>query len=95
MLEVDETDEFLEWIDSLRSAQVRSRIRTRLRRLSWGNPGPHRVLAGGIVELKIDHDAGYRVYYTRIGPARRLVLRGGDKQSQQRDIEAARRAARE
>ncbi|BCT92505.1 addiction module antitoxin RelB [Lysobacter helvus] len=95
MIEVVESEEFRAWRGALPSQRVRNQIRTRLGRLAFGNPGAHRVLDGGIVELKIDIGPGYRVYYARVTQARFYVLRGGNKQTQQRDIEAARRAARE
>jgi putative addiction module killer protein len=67
----------------------------RVFRLAHGNPGQHRVLTDGVVEMKIDHGPGYRVYYTRHGAELVLLLVGGDKTSQQRDIEAAIRLAKE
>lgn len=56
----------------------------------FGNPGQHRVLAGGICELKVDHGPGYRVYYVHHGATLVVLLCGGDKRSQQKDIRAAR-----
>ena len=95
MIEVEKTEQFLQWFEALRSPKAQIQIVTRLSRLALGNPGVHRVLDAGIVELKVDHGAGYRVYYTRVGHTRLLVLRGGTKQTQQGDIEAARRAAKQ
>ena len=66
-----------------------------MRRLSFGNPGQHRALAGGVVEMKIDFGPGYRVYFTRRGEELLLLLVGGDKGTQQRDIEIATRLAKE
>ena len=60
-----------------------------------GNPGQHRVLTGGVVELKIDYGPGYRVYYTQRGAELILLLIGGDKSSQQEDIRTAHRLAKE
>jgi putative addiction module killer protein len=60
-----------------------------IERLIEGNPGQHSVLTDGIVELKIDFGPGYRVYYTRRGERLLLLLAGGDKSSQQRDIQLA------
>ncbi len=67
----------------------------RVFRLAHGNPGQHRVLTDGVVELKIDHGPGLRVYFTRRGAELVLLLAGGDKSSQQQDIETAIRLAKE
>jgi putative addiction module killer protein len=64
-------------------------------RLAHGNPGQHRVLTSGVVEMKIDHGPGYRVYFTRRGDELVLLLAGGDKTTQQQDIDAAIRLAKE
>lgn len=93
-VQLEATREFRVWIDALRDRQGRSRILMRIHRLAHGNPGKHRHLAGGISELKIDVGPGYRVYYTRRGPQLLLLLAGGDKSSQQRDIDLATELAR-
>lgn len=67
----------------------------RIDRLVHGNPGQHRNLAGGISELKVDSGPGYRVYYTIRGRRLLLLLAGGDKASQSKDIVKARRLAKE
>ena len=67
----------------------------RVFRLAGGNPGQHRVLTDGVVEMKIDYGPGYRVYFTRRGDELVLLLIGGDKATQQRDIEVAIRLAKE
>ena len=69
--------------------QARARIRTRIDRLALGNMGDHRVLDGGLTELKIDWGPGYRVYFGRVGNTVVLLLCGGDKRSQQQDIRTA------
>ena len=94
LVQVEATREFRIWIDALRDRQGRSRILVRIRRLAHGNPGKHRQLAGGIAELKVDVGPGYRVYYTRRGPRLLLLLAGGDKSSQQRDIALAKELLR-
>ena len=76
-----------------RDGQARDRILIRVRRLAMGNPGEYRALQGGLFELKIDWGSGYRVYYTWRGTALILLLCGGDKRTQQRDIQAARALA--
>jgi putative addiction module killer protein len=79
----------------LRDKAVRLRVEARVRRLSLGNPGQHRALTHGVVEMKIDVGPGYRVYFTQRGAELLLLLAGGDKASQQRDIEAAIRITKE
>lgn len=72
----------------------RARILARIRRLGDGNPGDHRTLTAGISELRIDTGPGYRVYYTQRGNELIILLAGGDKGTQQRDIEKAAALAR-
>jgi putative addiction module killer protein len=80
---------YRDWIDSLRDPMGRARILVRVDRLVHGNPGQHRRLAGGVSELKIDVGPGYRVYYTERRGWVIILLAGGDKSSQQQDIEKA------
>lgn len=89
MFEVRKTGAFDAWIATLRDRQARARILVRIDRLAMGNPGQHRVLAGGVSELKIDHGPGYRVYYHQRGSTLVILLCGGDKQSQRSDIRSA------
>jgi putative addiction module killer protein len=95
VFEVLRTDTFDAWLRALRDHDARARILVRLRRLSLGNPGQHRVLKDGIVELKIDYGPGYRVYYTQRGKLLVLLLCGGDKATQKTDIAEATRLAKE
>lgn len=83
------TQEYLEWINGLRDVVGRARIQVRVDRLVHGNPGQHRVLSSGVCELKIDVGPGYRVYYTERGGVLIVLLAGGDKSSQARDIRSA------
>jgi putative addiction module killer protein len=94
-MRVEATPEFREWIDALKDLAGRARIQVRIDRLIHGNPGQHRILAGGISELKVDSGPGYRVYYTVRGTRLLLLLIGGDKSSQAKDILKARRLAKE
>jgi putative addiction module killer protein len=80
---------FMDWLRNLRDIQARARIRTRLDRLALGNMGDHRVLDGGVIELKVDWGPGYRVYLGKLGTTLVLLLCGGDKRSQQQDISKA------
>lgn len=89
MIEVRKTETFAAWFGALRDREARLRIQVRIDRLVTGNPGQHRVLTGGIRELKIDHGPGYRVYYVQHGDTLVILLCGGDKHSQQKDIRTA------
>lgn len=89
MLELRRTAEYDHWMRMLRNIQVKARINARIRRLTQGNPGQHRVLTGGIIEMKIDCGPGYRVYCTKRGSTIIILLCGGDKASQQTDISRA------
>ncbi|MEG4852081.1 type II toxin-antitoxin system RelE/ParE family toxin [Microcoleus sp. B5-D4] len=77
---------FAEWIDSLRDRNTRAKINNRLRRVSLGNLGDYRSVGGGVFELRIDWGPGYRVYFGQIGLTIVLLLCGGDKSTQDRDI---------
>ena len=74
------------WIDGLRNVKGRERILDRLERLEHGNLGSHRSVGHGICELKIDHGPGYRVYFARRGTTIGLLLCGGDKSTQPKDV---------
>jgi len=86
---VEKTDLYREWLDSLKDRAGRARILVRVDRLIHGNPGQHRDLTDGVSELKIDCGPGYRVYYALRGTNLLLLLAGGDKSTQQKDIAMA------
>ena len=88
-MRVEKTDQYREWLDALRDRTGRARILVRVDRLIEGNPGQHRDLTDGVSELKIDVGPGYRVYYTHRGNRLVLLLAGGDKSTQQKDITTA------
>jgi putative addiction module killer protein len=88
-MRVEITKTYLEWQSNLKDLVVRARIQARVERLRLGNPGHHRVLSDGVIELKLDFGAGYRVYYTQRGKTLIILLAGGDKSSQQADIKTA------
>lgn len=88
-MRVETTEVYLEWINSLKDRVGRARIQVRVDRLVHGNPGQHRVLTDGVWELKIDFGPGYRVYYMERAGVVIVLLAGGDKSSQQKDIRAA------
>jgi len=93
-METKRTPQFTAWIDGLKDITGRARILARIRRLADGNPGDHRNLTGGVSELRVDVGPGYRVYYTQRGNELIILLVGGDKASQQRDIDKAKEIAR-
>lgn len=88
-MRVELTEVYREWIDGLRDHVGRARIQVRVDRLVHGNPGQHRVLTGGVRELKVDVGPGYRVYYTERAGVLIVLLAGGDKSSQAKDIRTA------
>ena len=93
MIEVRRTQEFAEWLMALKDRQGRARILTRIDRLADGNAGKHRSLGGGIFELKVDFGPGYRVYYVNLGSVVVVLLCGGDKSTQVKDIRRAKELA--
>ena len=93
-MRVEKTDEYRDWIDELKDRSGRARILVRVDRLIDGNPGQHRDLTDGVSELKITFGPGYRVYYTQRGDRLLLLLVGGDKSTQQKDIATAIRLAK-
>jgi putative addiction module killer protein len=88
-MRVETTKVYLDWINSLNDRAGRARIQVRVDRLVHGNPGQHRALTDGVFELKIDFGPGYRVYYTERAGVVVVLLAGGDKSSQQKDIKTA------
>lgn len=88
-MRVETTKVYLDWINSLKDRAGRARIQVRVDRLVHGNPGQHRVLTDGVCELKVDFGPGYRVYYTERTGVVIVLLAGGDKSSQQKDIATA------
>jgi len=95
VLAVRQTAAVARWFARLHDRQARARILVRIRRLSLGNAGDTRSVGAGVSELRIPHGRGYRVYFTRRGETIVVLLIGGDKRSQERDILLARRLARE
>ncbi len=93
MLTLRRTRLFDEWLRQLRDERARERINVRLRRLAAGNAGETRSVGGGVVELKIDYGPGYRVYFIHRGMEIVVLLCGGDKSSQSKDIKTAKMLA--
>ncbi|MCC6239131.1 MAG: type II toxin-antitoxin system RelE/ParE family toxin [Phycisphaerales bacterium] len=88
-MRVEKAEAFGRWIDNLKDKPGRARILMRVDRLIHGNPGTHRNLTEGVSELKIDFGPGYRVYYSIWGDRLLLLLGGGDKSTQRRDVQNA------
>ena len=94
MIEVRRTAEFDQWINDLRDHVARARIMIRIDRLALGNPGDVKPVGEGISELRIAHGPGYRVYFMQRGDVVVILLCGGDKSTQSRDIAKAKILAR-
>ena len=95
MIEVRQTDVFTDWFAGLRDREARARITVRIRRLSLGNPGDVKPVGSGVSEMRIDYGPGYRVYFVGRGDAVVVLLCGGDKRQQDRDIARALELAQE
>ena len=93
MNEVRQTDEFRAWLAGVRDDKAVARIGGRIRRMEQGNPGDVKSIGRGLFEMRIDYGPGYRVYYVRRGQIVIVLLCGGDKRGQQRDIRRARALA--
>jgi putative addiction module killer protein len=94
MIEIRKTDAFAEWLDSLRDIQARARVQARIERLAAGNPGDVEPVGEGVSELRINYGPGYRVYFKQRGRQIIILLAGGDKNTQAKDIKAALRLSR-
>ena len=95
MIEVRQTDVFTDWFAGLRDREARARITVRIRRLSLGSPGDVKPVGSGVSEMRIDYGPGYRVYFVRRGDTVVVLLCGGDKRNQDRDIARALKLAQE
>lgn len=92
MLEILQTDEFIKWMKRLQDADARARINVRIRRISLtGNFGDTKPVGDEVYELRINYGSGYRVYYSQHRSEVVLLLIGGNKSSQQKDIDKAKR----
>jgi len=94
MIEIRQTKVYSKWFSKLRDRQARARINVRIRRLSLGNPGDVKPVGEGVSELRIDYGPGYRIYFIQQGSAVVILLAGGDKRKQSRDIQTAMELAR-
>jgi putative addiction module killer protein len=89
MTELRTTPEFASWIDNLRDLRARARVQIRIQRLADGNPGDVKPVGRGVSELRVDYGPGYRVYFTQRRGVFVMLLCGGDKRTQERDIKQA------
>ena len=95
MIEVQQSATFTRWLRSLRDAWARARIVARIDRMAAGNLGDAKPVGGGLIEMRVHYGPGYRVYFMQRGTALIILLCGGDKREQTKDIESARRIAPE
>ncbi|MGA2797904.1 MAG: type II toxin-antitoxin system RelE/ParE family toxin [Thermoguttaceae bacterium] len=89
MIEIRQTEVFANWFRALRDRQARARIQVRIDRMQLGLPGDVKSVGGGVSELRIDYGPGYRVYFMRRGRELIILIAGGDKRTQDRDIKKA------
>ena len=94
MIEIRQTETYAKWFSSLRDRHAKARIDIRIRRLSLGNPGDVKAVGEGVSELRINYGSGYRVYFVQHGQTVVILLAGGDKRTQDRDIKTALELAR-
>lgn len=94
MIEMRKTEIFAKWIDGLKDIRARARILVKIERLAIGNPGDVKAVGEGVSELRIDYGPGYRVYYKKQGQKVVILLAGGDKKTQAKDIQKALRLAK-
>ena len=95
MVEVRQAARFAKWLEDLRDLRGRARVQARIERLIGGNPGDVKPIGAGVSELRINYGPGYRVYFQQRGSTLIILLAGGDKSTQARDIEEALLLARQ
>ena len=93
VFDVVESDAFVKWIERIRDRRAVARIQARLRNVTMGNFGDVRPVGDGVSEMRIHYGPGYRLYFMRRGEAVVVLLCGGDKDRQQRDIILGKRIA--
>jgi len=94
MIELRKTELFARWLDGLADVRARARVQVRLERLAGGNTGDVEPVGEGVSELRINYGPGYRVYFKQRGRQLIILLAGGDKRTQAKDIQTALRLAR-
>jgi putative addiction module killer protein len=95
VLEVQKTEEFDEWLSGLADQRAQAKIVSRVERLGFGNPGDVKAVGEGISEMRVSYGPGYRIYFKRTGKTVVLLLCGGDKSTQDKDINRAKEIAAE
>lgn len=95
MAEIRRTASFVKWLRSVRDIRAKARIAVRIDRLALGNPGDVRSVGSGVSEMRIDYGPGYRVYFVQRGDVVAILLCGGDKRTQEKDIATAISLAKE
>jgi len=93
MIEIRKTEVFANWLNNLRDIRARARVLVRIERLASGNAGDVKPVGEGVSEMRINYGPGYRVYFIQRGSELIILLAGGDKSSQSRDITSAIRLA--
>ena len=93
MYELIKSETFDRWLSGLRDRNAKARIEVRIRRLGLGNPGDVKPVGEGVSEMRIDYGPGYRVYFQQRGPVLIILLCGGDKKTQDKDIQTAKSIA--
>ena len=88
-MKLEATPDYIDWLDGLRDETARNRILVRVRRLLMGLPGDTKPVGTGVSELRINYGPGYRVYFVQRRGTVILLLAGGDKKTQPRDIKLA------
>jgi putative addiction module killer protein len=94
VIEIRKTEVFATWLDRLPDIRARARVQARIERLAAGNPGDARPVGEGVSELRINYGPGYRIYYAKHSQEVVILLAGGDKRTQARDVKVALRLAR-
>ncbi len=95
MIEIIKTDTFDKWLNNLRDRQAKTRILARIRNMSLGNLGDVKPVGEGISESRIAYGPGYRLYFIQQGEILVILLNGGDKSTQKRDITKAKKLAKD
>ena len=94
MIEIRKTEEFIVWLDNLFDVIARAKIQARIQRLLEGNPGNVKSVGEKVFEMKIDFGPGYRIYYSKRGRQIVVLLIGGNKSTQSKDIKLAQHLAK-
>ena len=89
MFEIIQSETFQGWLSGLKDRQAVAKIHARLDRVAGGNLGDVKPVRDGVAEMRVDHGPGYRLYFIRHGPLVIVLLAGGDKRTQDADIDRA------